>query len=768
VTEQPAISSSRAKVNKYTASPLIALSTYVFLSTVCFLPGTPNEPLLAALIALGLGLSALRSPQWASGALSLFVFVTIIWQLIGFGLFSLFQTWMGYFFFAFIILILSGSLFSAKVEPASMALAVMAVALMLTPYYYLSIAMIVAAAAVYGLSSIGPVSTTFICTLLPLLILENGIYYARVHSIKPPIIFSQLSHLSQNLAPSLTGLNIFLTGLPTESLTKYASSVVEFIIKGYVDVLIVPVCLLGIVFSSSASLAGIVNSFLSTFTSLEKVSDLVKSIPPLAYFSKRGDLTKIASPLVAAIVAPLAFVALINVLAGPGGYQTALSTNQADVLNLLSGALAAGIIFSAREFMVQRMERIEMARIQLIALLNSVKDSIKKVREIAEKISKGAPTVDTRAETRTLDEYQSLITDIERGMGTAGYEPLTQWIFDLQRRVLPSLEKMPEIFRIKVINELSSIAALILAYNNMLEESRSTVRFPSIGTVDGLLSVEEAVKKCLYLNIEVKKAATKSFEEYVAATSAFNFLTGREELIPPVNVSYLFDSGDYVTGMRLIAEEYWLNFRSTHKEEMEDMIRNLTSKMSELEGFLDQPMRKRVETLLDSMSSAEPACSAQYLNGAKELSSILSTVIEEWRTNSEQLEKLMKSLTPGATKVVHFESIDQSSKLQSLLEELHDMKVTFLNLTKFIDKTISILSSQREKRNVDEQNLIVLSQYPVARKVIEEMTKGKKKIPIVELPFHHEAALVFVKLFTLANRWAKFDYSNEVLVIEHA
>lgn len=747
-------SKARATINKYTASPLIALSAFVWLSVVNFLPTASGFPVLALLVALGLGLAALRRPRWASVMLALFAFATIGWQLLGFGLLHVVKTTNGLLTLGLMAFLFVFELVSARIEPSSMALAVMAVALMLTPFYYLSIALIVAAAAVGGLESIGPVSVTFVSTLIPLLLLENGIYFqASVLSTHIPVIFSYLKDLHDYMAPSLSGLNVPLV-FPLNIESPYATQVTTYISSADSTYLVIPVILLGIIFSASASVAGIV----------------VTSLSRLGAFERFRQLVKVLSPLVAGLVTAVTFVALITTLSpsSAGGYQTSLVTDPLDDVLLLSCALGVGLIFTVREYSIQRLERLEFAKNDLASLLTKNKELLEEASRAIQTIASEAPTVSVRPEKLAVDECSALMKDVDRGIGTASYETVVNWTAELQGKVLPSLDKMPENLRIKVINELTSLSALASTHNNMLEEAKAAGRFPTLDNIDGLLSLEAAVESYKELTKGVRDAASELFTQYTAVSTAYNFITDRQDLTPPVNASYLFDSGEYVTGMRLVSEEYWLNFRNTSKQELEDKVKELTAKVRGLGALLDGQRRGRLEAEMEKLTPAEPASSPDYAVALAATSLLLQEATENWRKESEQLERLIRSLTPGATKVIRFESINQSTRLQTLSQELSASKPTFGSLSNFVEEATSVLSNLQEKRRVDEQNLILLSQYPIARKVLEAAVAKREYVPISELPFQREASIVYIKLYMLTHRKVSFDSSDEAMVVKNA
>jgi len=750
----------RNRMNKYTAAPIIALSSFIFMTIVPFLPGSPVFPILLA-IALGI-LTFLKSPGWSSAILYVIVFLSLVWQLIGFGIFQIQQSTMGIFMTVAILAFLIFNLLSVKLEPTSMALAILAVALMLTPYYPLSIALIVAAAAISGLSSIGAISSTFITTLLPMLILENSIYYSTLPQVAgvPPIIFSELTFTADNIRPPLPGLNVFLTGLPKNFISKPLSNMLGkyLALGGYLrdqtlaSEIIVPLIIFSIIFSLSAALAGLVNTMLSRLFVFERTSRLLKVIPPFA----------------ASVVTPLAFVVLITSLSGVGGYETSIFFGSLESFFLVSGSLLLGGVFTAREFLIQRLERSEKARDVLNDLIQRVRLDVKNNNELFNKIAVGAPTVGMGIEVKTSAEFASYVDDIGRGIDTASYTSLTQWMEDIEMRILPYLDSLPEILRLKVVNELNLLITLMTINNSMLNESGVQEKFPELEAIGGKLGLADALRKYGEITSAIRESAASLFDSYMSTSNAFTVLMDQQIIAPPVNPTYLFDSHEYATGMKLIAEEYWMNFHIKNSQEIENKSKALVGHLVQLEEFLDLPVRSKVDEIIGSLADAKPANSPLMLQKMNDLIEILDSLIELTKNEIEQIEKLIKTLTPGATKIIYFEVIDQSNKFYELTEELKRIRPSIPVITAFIQNAMSILRSYRDGKKNDELNLIVLSQYPAAKNLIESLAQEKEIISMTDLPFRHNAAVTYVKLFTLTNPSAKYDDEKEVLLVSHA
>ncbi|HXW37896.1 MAG TPA: hypothetical protein VEJ36_08370 [Nitrososphaerales archaeon] len=751
----PAASSSaaRTRVVAYTRAVIIAVSTFVFLSVIPFLPG---YPVLQILLAAGLCITSFKRPVWTAGVLALLALLTVMWQLIGFGLISLIATPVGLLTAFLLLLFIVFDMVSARLQPTAMALALLAVALMLTPYYYLSIGAIVVAAALGGLASIGPVSTTFLSTLTPLLLIDNSIYYsgAGTGPQTPPIIFSQLSYLSSNLVPPLGSLNVFLSGIGPGVASPYAQTFVTFVSGERTAVLLIPIVLLAVVFSASASIAGIINSLISR----------------LNIFGRFNHLVKLFSPLIAAVATPTAFTYLMIALSPPdlGGYQTALSQHPSDILLLLVTSAMLGVLATGREFFIQRLERVEFARNELSVLLERAKGIVAGTRETLAKIVSEASTVDVTSESKQLDETESYTSDMTKGMDTASYSSLEGWLSDMKTRLLPMVENMPEALRIAVIDELNKLKAFASTHNSQLEAAGSGGRFPDPPDVKGDMSTEEALAKYSDVTEKIATSSREIFQEYKSAAGAFNVLMGSELIAPPVDPESLVQSHDYITVMKLLADEYWTNFHLAHTEDLESRFKGLQEKLVEVTELLDPEARGRIESLSAGSEVIVPARSQALLAKVVDVRDTIKDSLARAMEESRELERLVRTFKAGALNVVRFEALEQSNTIGQLQAQLDRLDPSLGDITSFLEDSIPVFTKLKEGRIADEHSLVLLSQYHIAEKYIESVIKDRKAVPLTELPFQREAALMYVKLYSLTSRVVKYDDYDEAIVTSHA
>jgi hypothetical protein len=767
VSQEQQKSEIRSKINLYTTSTILALSVIVFLTVIPFLPGVPIVPLL---IGLGLGIASLRRAAWAAGVFALLAILSIVNQLVHFGLANFVFTalskgdYVGVGISVLLLLFSIVNLAGARSQPTSFALAMLSVALTMTGYFWLSIATLVIAAAMGGIRSIGTVSSTFTSTMIPLLLMANALDYkinplnwATTPPFHPtPIIFSQLGTLASNFAPPLACFNVAAGCVGGPGGQNYSNVLTNFLSNGAASaVLIIPLIMLGIIFSSSASIAGIAHALLLKFS----------------WHEKAGPIIRISAPLVAAIVTPIAFVTLISVLAPIGPFRTDLvlnnSLNLSLATNIVAGALLVGAVFTAREFGIQRLERLEFARNELTLLIKELQTHIDRTGIIVQGIISKAPTISVAGEEKQLEEYGTYIKDILAGLENASFPSLEHWIKDIQDRVEPSLTGMPERLRMKVIDELNRMIALANAYNNQLEETGVQLRFPDVAIL-GDMTYEEALAKYGEVTSGIGKTTTDLFDEYSLTTTAFNKLMNKELIVPPIDPVHLLEVHDYPASMKLVVEDYWVSFNFTYAAELSKKAGALLRQLQSASGLVDESTKARMGRALELLPKAKPTISRQVLEVTEGLLRALSDSLNRVRMEFEQMEKLVKSLTPGTRGIVRFAILDLFGAQERLAQRMTKLKPAFDELIDFTEDFAAFMAVVAEGRKEDTRNIVILSQYHLAKRYIEGLAEGKKAIPIGTLPFQRDAALIYVKLMAEETRLVRYDDANEEIVIDHA
>lgn len=749
------VSRARTTANSYTFSAILSVSSYVFLSTIPFLPTSDASPVLPLLVALGLGLFSLRRKRSALALFYALVIGTIFWQWLGFGLLQLSGLGGGPALILLTAFLLAVNFINLKIEPTSMALALLAVSMMVTPFYYLSVPLIVAAAILGGIRSVGSLTMTFAFTLLPILEIDNALYFIREGAARTaPVLFAQLSDFAVNFRPPLSGFNFALTGQPQSLLYPGAPQVAK-ILAGGSPTLVIPFLVFSLIFGFSTSLAGLLNEFVGKFTSFERVQKIVR----------------LGSPLFTSVVSSTIFILLLWYLSPPslGGYITGLTQDPTVPDFVIGASVVFGLAVTGREYYVGILETRELARDKLLALTSQATRNITELQGTMDSVSSRVPSLDLAAERGTMEEYRSFIADVANGVGTANYATLSKWLKELQDKIIPgTTTNIPENLRIKVVTEVNTLVSLANTYNASLIEAHSDSVFPELRPLGGEAGIEPAVLTYTSTTDRISRGGEGIFASFVESSNACNMLLGRDHSDPPMDPASLFSAHDYSTGMKLLAHEYWLNFHIAKEADFAAKASELKALLLRLEKTLRPTETARLSTLLDTITSSPPAKAPMVLEKVKELLIVLAQEVGGAKKEIAELEAMIKDLTPAALRVGDFEATAWVGPISRLEEQLAKVKPAFDDIGAFVKDAIPVLDSLREAQRRDEAKLVVISQYQTAKQELDTILTGKRTVGLGELPFQMEAARIFAKIYASSNRAARFNENEELITIENA
>jgi len=699
-------SRARARVVAYTSALIVAIASSVYLAVVPFLPAPPIVPIL---VGVGLGALSLRNRGISIATLYLLVYFSVLWQMIGFGFFQLLSAGVG----IAVLLALAVPLLtfmSKRVELSSMALAVLSVSLMLTPAWFVSIPLIAAAAfTVSGFASLEALATTFLFLLTPFLLLENALYFTTTTGATAPIIFGQFSILAQSMRPPLPGLNVLLTGLPANYLSPSALPVSTWLSQSS-GVLLIPLVILGVILVASSSIGGVTSSLIERWEKSREIA---------------GKLKQVLAPLVVAVVTPGVFIVLITLLSlpGSGGFQTSLTSDPSHVqaVYMLGSSILLTTSFIGREALLLRLERVQVGTEGLEALIESCLSKMKEVQELLDRVSRRVPSMNLSGERQSLSEYSSYLTDVKRQLNGATGALISQFQLQLESTVLQPLSRMPEVQRQRVAGEIRGLISATATANNHLEEASVPLRYPEISPVSDSSTLEDLMEAYGAATTAIKEVTEDLSTMYAQESASLDVLMGQEEVTPPVSASMLLDSNDFIGAMRLVAEEYWLNFHLRWAEPLDQKKSALLRRMKDLDGAVSEVERARLEGVERTVAAGRPSNSAATLASLRELRELLGAIVTGTATGADRVGQMLESLDLRSAMGLKFETVNRLSEVLELKKKLEDVGVGFDSLTKFLENATGVLKSQAAAWKGDRDNLVVLAQYPLAKKIIKKM-----------------------------------------------
>ena len=429
---------------------------------------------------------------------------------------------------------------------------------------------------------------------------------------------------------------------------------------------------------------------------------------------------------------------------------------------MIASSLILGSVFTGREYGIQWLERTEKAGIKVSQKIGAIKDLIVFNQKLLSQAVAEAPSINFSPEAKTVEETESTLNDYGRGISTASYETLNEWIQELDNVLAPKIKSLPEDLRVRVIGELNYLLSLVVTYNNLLKEVALKKSFSELIEPKGNIDFSQALKDYSTLVIDVKTNSKDIFNMYKETFNAYTVLTSQLEVQPPVDPSRLFESNDYEGGIKLLAQEYWLNFHIKNQPELENLVASLLVKINGLIEQLDEHNAQKLKLMNEKIVDPKPVNSIIILEGIKKLNVTIDDILNEVLGEITQLQKLVNSF-PGTVKVIQFEVFNYSARLKSLRDRNLNSKLTLRDSTTIVEELTDFMKYYRASRKADEGNLIIVSQLPVAMKIIKSELSTRKSLEISDLPFQRKAAQTYATYYAINNPDTKYDEEKEVI-----
>ena len=594
---------------------------------------------------------------------------------------------------------------------------------------------------------------SFIFLLTPFLLLENALYFTTTSGATTPIIFGQFTTLSQNLRPPLPGLNVLVTGLPANYLSHSALPVSTWLSQSS-GVLLIPIVILGVVLITSSSVGGVARNVVERF---EKTREMT------------GSIKLVFAPLVVAVVTPTVFIVLLTLLSRPGsgGFQTSLTSDPSHLqaIYMLGSSFLLTTSFIGRESIIRRLESVQVGTEGLEMLTQACLARMKDVQELLDRVSGWVPSMNLSGERRSMSEYAAHVDDVRRQIGGASGALIAQFQTQLEATVLRPLEQMPEVVRRRVASEIRGLISATATANNHLEEAKVELRYPDIPAVADTTPLDALVAAYQAAVAAIKDVTEGLSELYAKESASLEVLMGQEEVAAPVSASVLLESKEFTQSMRLVAEEYWLNFHLRWADPVDQKKSILLEKMRNLYPAIGEEERERLATVEKVIEAAGPSNSSTTLESLVDLRSIVEDIVTQTSSGAERVEKMLESLELRSVRTLRFETINRVNEVMELKNKLVGLGVSFDALTKFLETAAGVLQSQSDAWKVDRDSLVVLAQYPLAKKIIQKLIDDETGLAIAKLPYQKRSAALYAELYAAANPGVEYDENAEALKV---
>jgi len=736
---------------------LIAISSYVFMTTVPFLPGAPVIPLIISLL---LGVTAYRLPGYSDTFLALIVFFSIAWQFL---LFILPPSpseagveWQAVWFsVAFVLAILALNMLSAIFEPLAVSSAALASALLLTRYFYIAPALLAVPLLVRGVGSMIPTAYSFIATSLPLIVLENALRGDR----GLPILFSYLGDLRDNIREPIPSLNIFAVGISSMISDRWRD-VVQYFSSGAVLGLVVPLLCLSISFVLAA---------IATRYALR----LYERIPQL---ENRELVRRALRPIVVSITSVGVFSLLLVSLSPSniGGYLTGFQENPGLLEQLFLWSLAIGLVFSVKEAVLYSLEGSEEAREALKEAISEGEKGFSSLSSMVRLVSTKAPSIDLSEEVRELEEVKAALRDAAARLPIAKRQLVEEALKRVRGSYLPRIREMPGRIRGKVVEEILRLDTACKKCNYTLRSAG--VKGPLLPEVSEVPRTEDLEQVLSYYEEYVSKvrASTSSlYSLYIKSVESINKLFSSEiASLPPehMNPASLLNSGNYPEAVELVAG-LWRSLQESVGPKLATACPEIVEAASRLESVLRGEDLGRLRAIISSIGDACRGVggAVDLVRAVEELRALLISAVDAAMRDLERVrrvEALLEKLDPAASRGLELRSPRMAGELLRVRRDLEGGEASLPRIVSLSIAVRDVLWSYTVSAREDESKILILSQYPLARAIIDGYIKSRGEVNIEELPFTPSASEVYARIYSRSSR--NVVYREEEAVIRVA
>jgi len=483
----------------------------------------------------------------------------------------------------------------------------------------------------------------------------------------------------------------------------------------------------------------------------------------------RGPVKLVLAPLVVAVVTPAVFIVLVTLLSRPesGGFQTSLTNDPSHLqaIYMLGSSFLLTTSFIGRESLILRLESVQVGTEGLEKVIDYCLVKMEDAQKLIDTVARRVPSLSLSAERQAISEYSSHIADVRRQIAGASTSRILEFQKALEETILQPLSKESEVLTQRVANELRGLISATATANSHLEEAGVPLRYPDIpGNLTGR-TLEELMSAYDAATSAIRQVTGGLADLYVRESAALDSVMHQQEVNPPVSASVLLSSNEFVGAMRLVAEEYWLQFHLRWTEPLEQKKAALLGRLKALDETIGEAERPELESVVSTIGKARPATSTVTLEALQRLCSMLGSLVTRTASGADRVGSMLESLDLKAARMMKFETTNRLSEVIELKKKLESVEPNFDSVTKFLEAAADVLRSQALAWRTDRDNLVTLAQYPLAKKIIDDMFAGKKELSLSKLPFQRKAAALYGQLYATGTPGVELDDEGETLVV---
>jgi exonuclease VII small subunit len=242
---------------------------------------------------------------------------------------------------------------------------------------------------------------------------------------------------------------------------------------------------------------------------------------------------------------------------------------------------------------------------------------------------------------------------------------------------------------------------------------------------------------------------------------AFNKLMGIEQAPLDVpNPVIRLDRGDLEGAVKIITD-YWYKFDNIHRVEFKEKIDKLSKVVIELietlsywgnnEDYLD-----KLKQIVKDLENSSPSNAIHILNNLRNIMKICDEIIEKVNKEIEDINKISSEYKQFEFKVPTELKLLNNLKIRQDFNTIEEYISFISDISAFLKRHIDYLKQ-------DEQQLLIISLYPLGDYIISKLLEEDKEVYLDELPFTKPVANLYAKLYSILHNNVKYDEDKEVI-----
>lgn len=805
----------RDLADRITIALVVALAMLIFMISIPFLPGNSlndkqSSPFLVALVSAGIGVLMYFGRSKAAGAISWVIIIgSISWHLFNLGVLTLMDPRVSTIYpaLSFIVVGIVGllilySLAAARRDPLVFAASALALSITLTPYYYIAIPVMLLPIIIRRDIGIATLVLSIIAIFTPFLFAENALSFSlniagqspstindplrslsEFASSYQPYIFTYMGNVDRFISnngplPALDPASLFIL-LANRWYSQYnnitAATAQQSSISSTIFPSAVPILAFLLTLSTAQSIVVIsrlitalvafaivvvISGIVSTY-----IPRMVKRIPVLE--EKRG-LVDLIAPVITLLLGSIIFIILLLGISPPLRITTMLATQPLATFNTALISILIGGVFTAREYLIQKLESVSLARQRLSERLDRLESIIEEVSREISSVLGAVSGIEVNDEKAKVEEARAFIKDARSRLGIVGLNTLKSFeerasnYYDEIQRVRGSLKN-------KVIGQLGSLRAIASRGNNQLGSLGLGSPFPEpeeISAMDDLEKILEIYRR--YID-SLRKALEDIYSSYLTSLESIARMMPQEGLLKPATSPLsLYDLGERLEALN-ITIDLWIRLGEIHWNRAKGKLAQVARYLEDISGNTDPELAGLFKNLSESakLLSQPSTPPSKALDAEKILRDAIDLSLkacERIRSDIEYISDLIRDLAPEVIRVMKFSVLQETKDVEELEKAIHRFDGS-LAMAQEILKSLSMLAStHRSNMRQDEERIVLLVAYPIARTIIEERLSETGRVSITELPFSPQASALYAKIYSETSK--KTQYIEYLGVIE--